>query len=287
MQTAKNLRVSVVIPTYNEELRIADCLRALRTQTVKPFEIIVIDNNSSDQTVSIVEQFPEVRIVHETQQGLSHARNTGLNAARGEILARIDADTYVDAHWIEAVQSWFMLHPDHQAVTGIAWSRVGITSKTIGHLWSFAYYLQSRGVFGIQLLWGANMALRADAWRKARTHCILNDKMVHEDQDLSLALASVGIRAHIHSRMSASIDFGDTQYIEKTWEYTLRKYSTLRMHNRSNRNEFEKYNPAIRALCVLITTPLALAHVVVCLWNSGMRALRRSARGVRRAYYTD
>lgn len=284
MQSVKNLRVSVIVPTYNEELRIADCLRALRNQTAKPFEIIVVDNNSTDQTASIVAQFPEVRLIHEPRQGLSYARNAGFEAARGEILARIDADTYVDTTWVEEVQSWFRLNPDRQAVTGIAWSRVGVTSKIIGRIWSFAYFIQQRGFFGIQLLWGANMAIRSDAWQKARTHCILEDKVVHEDQDLSLALASVGIRAYIDARMMASIDFGDTQYIEKTWEYTLRKYSTLRMHNRSNRNDFKKYNPGIRALCVLITAPLALTHAGVCLWNSGLRALRRSVRDVRRAY---
>jgi glycosyltransferase involved in cell wall biosynthesis len=85
--------ISIVIPVYNEAERIAACLESIAAQTVTPLEVIVVDNNSTDATVSIARSFPFVRVITAKCQGVIHARNRGFNAARGEIIGRIDADT--------------------------------------------------------------------------------------------------------------------------------------------------------------------------------------------------
>lgn len=89
--------VSVIIPTYNVEKYIIECLESVLTQTYKNFEIIIVDNNSSDSTVSICKRFkniyPEtINLIFEEKQGAAFARNSGLRIAKGEWIQFLDAD---------------------------------------------------------------------------------------------------------------------------------------------------------------------------------------------------
>lgn len=102
------MRLSVIVPAYNEEAYLAECLQCasmeLRANTSKgPFEIIVVDNASTDRTAEIATGFPEVRVVREPRKGLTRARQRGLEEAQGEILAFIDADTRMPPGWIGRV----------------------------------------------------------------------------------------------------------------------------------------------------------------------------------------
>ena len=104
-------RVSIVIPAYNEERYLPACLDAIAAQTIKPFEVIVVDNNSSDSTAKIAAQYPFVRVVNEPRRGIGFARNAGFNAAAGDIIGRIDADTHVPASWVAKVQDYLCSIP--------------------------------------------------------------------------------------------------------------------------------------------------------------------------------
>ena len=106
MHEDDSLRVSVVIPVYNEEAYIGACLESLMKQNVKPDEIIVIDNNSTDNSVAIAQKYP-VRIIHEKIQGMTPARNRGFNEARYAIIARTDADTILPVTWIKRIKKNF------------------------------------------------------------------------------------------------------------------------------------------------------------------------------------
>ncbi|HET6924501.1 MAG TPA: glycosyltransferase family A protein, partial [Candidatus Saccharimonadales bacterium] len=90
--SVKALTISLVIPVYNEEDHLDACLRSVMAQRIPFDEIVVVDNNSTDKTLWIARTFPNVRIVRETRQGVVHARSTGFDHARGDIIARIDAD---------------------------------------------------------------------------------------------------------------------------------------------------------------------------------------------------
>src|SRR5688572_27451257 len=89
----KHPSVSIVIPAYNEEGQLALCLEAIARQTVKPVEVIVVDNNSTDGTVEVAGRYPFVTVLHEWRQGVVHARDCGFDAAKGDIIGRIDAET--------------------------------------------------------------------------------------------------------------------------------------------------------------------------------------------------
>lgn len=85
---------SIVVPAYNVEATIAETLRSLLDQTFVDFEIIVVDDGSSDQTTRIVAGFsdPRVRLVSQRNRGLAGAHNTGIHESRGEFIGFCDAD---------------------------------------------------------------------------------------------------------------------------------------------------------------------------------------------------
>lgn len=90
---------SIVVCTYNGAATITDCMEGLLALDYPRFEVIVVDDGSTDCTAEIVSEYP-VRLISTPNQGLSNARNTGLYAARGEIIAYIDDDAYPDPHWL-------------------------------------------------------------------------------------------------------------------------------------------------------------------------------------------
>lgn len=104
MPDSAHPEVSVIVPAYDEADDIDDCLAALVNQTYpdERYEVIVVDNGSSDGTVSIVRDYP-VTLVSETERQSSYAaRNTGIEHASGEVLAFTDADVTVLPDWIES-----------------------------------------------------------------------------------------------------------------------------------------------------------------------------------------
>ena len=84
--------VSVVIPAYNAARFLPDAIASIRQQSYEPLEIILVDDGSTDETRSLVERWPDVRYLHQQNQGAAAARNAGIQAARGDLLAFLDAD---------------------------------------------------------------------------------------------------------------------------------------------------------------------------------------------------
>ncbi|MBN2259198.1 MAG: glycosyltransferase family 2 protein [Clostridiales bacterium] len=106
-ESNNKLKVSIIIITKNEEEVIAQCLQSLFNQSVKPFEVIVVDGHSTDNTVEIAKKYP-VRIVEETGVlSPSNARNLGVENATGEIVLVMGADAELDKYCIENVLCHF------------------------------------------------------------------------------------------------------------------------------------------------------------------------------------
>lgn len=223
-------KISVVIPCYNEQDSIARCLEALRVQTLKPYEVIVVDNNCSDKTVAIARLFG-ARIVRETTQGLVAARNAGMNAARGDIIARIDADSVAAPHWVAQIAE-LLTDESLQAVTGTGffydlplkrfatWFR-NLFAVKLNHL-----------LLGHDMLWGSNMAVRKGAWQMVRADlCMQSDLM--EDLDIAMHLADefgpsalrydARMRADISARRATTGFMQNFLYL-KMWPKTLKNH---------------------------------------------------------------
>lgn len=96
----KTPMVSVVICAYNAERTMRPCLESLRKLEYPNYEVIIVDDGSRDRTAEISMDFPEFRLIRQPNKGLSVARNVGLHAARGEIIAYTDSDCVVDPHWL-------------------------------------------------------------------------------------------------------------------------------------------------------------------------------------------
>lgn len=100
--------ISVIIPAFNEEHYIGDCIRSILA-AVSPnvVEIIVVDNASTDATSSVAAAFPRVTVVYEPKKGLTAARQRGLEASKGSLLAYIDADSRVPLDWFTQINAAF------------------------------------------------------------------------------------------------------------------------------------------------------------------------------------
>jgi GT2 family glycosyltransferase len=92
-------KVSVIVCTYNGSGTIAETLSHLQTLEYPNFEVIVVDDGSTDETPNILADYP-VHYIRTENRGLSSARNTGLQAAGGEIVVYLDDDAYPDPHWL-------------------------------------------------------------------------------------------------------------------------------------------------------------------------------------------
>src|SRR3990167_6934446 len=92
--------ISVIIPAFNEEGTIGECLKSLKNQTYKPLEITVVDDGSSDSTRNIVKRFPDIKLLTQSHKGPGQARNFGTANAKGEILVFADADMTFDKNFI-------------------------------------------------------------------------------------------------------------------------------------------------------------------------------------------
>lgn len=99
--------LSVIVPCFNNEPYLWRCLNALCTQTYPRdrYEVILIDNNSTDQSVEIARGFPELAVLEEELQSSYAARNRGVRQARGEILVFTDSDCEVCPTWLEEMAS--------------------------------------------------------------------------------------------------------------------------------------------------------------------------------------
>ena len=102
-------RISVAVCSRNGARTIRDTLEALQHLEYPDFEMIVVDDGSTDGVAQIARAYAGVRvIVHDTNQGLSSARNTALEAATGEIIAYVDDDAYPDPHWLTYLAATFL-----------------------------------------------------------------------------------------------------------------------------------------------------------------------------------
>lgn len=113
------MNISIVVPAYNEEKYIGDCLASIIANRTKDIsEIIVINNASTDRTSAVAEKFPGVRVVTEPHKGLTHARQRGLMEAKGDLIAYLDADTRMPPEWAVIVKKEFTEHPEMVSLSG-------------------------------------------------------------------------------------------------------------------------------------------------------------------------
>lgn len=164
MNEAARPTISVVIPALNEELYLARCLDSLRLQSYRSFEVIVVDNGSTDATAAIA-RAAGVRVVKAPKRGVCAARQAGTTAARGQFIVSTDADTVFKTDWLSQIASAFT-DPEVVAVAGPP-------RFEAAPIWGRLY---PRILFGSVELWhrltgslwyasACNLAFRKSAWQ--------------------------------------------------------------------------------------------------------------------------
>jgi glycosyltransferase involved in cell wall biosynthesis len=110
--------VSVIIPAYDGERFIAEALDSALGQSWEPVEVIVVDDGSSDRTAEIAGAYPEVQLIRQANAGPAAARNTGIRAASGELICRLDQDDLMPADRLETQAGYLLSHPEVGGVLG-------------------------------------------------------------------------------------------------------------------------------------------------------------------------
>ncbi|TFC92765.1 MULTISPECIES: glycosyltransferase family 2 protein [Cryobacterium] len=182
--------ISVVIPCFNDAAFLEECLAALARQHRAPDEVIVADNASTDATGDVA-RAAGARIVRVEPRGIWPAASAGYDAASGDVIARLDADSVPPADWLARIEASLAQSPATDIVTGpgdfygcsplVAW--LGRTLYIGGYFFWMQFWLGHRPAFG------SNFAMRREVWLHARDRVYRDRSDIHDDLDLSLHLS--------------------------------------------------------------------------------------------------
>jgi len=180
-------RVSVVIPSLNDSAMLRRCLAALALQSRLPDEVVVVDNGSTDSTADVA-RTAGARVVVEPLRGIFPATAAGFDSATGDVIARLDADSVPPRDWIERIVAAFDAEPDLDFLSGpgdfygaspfVHWAAERLYIG--GYVWFVGLLL------GHPPLFGSNLALRADAWRRLRSQVHRTLREIHDDLDIAI-----------------------------------------------------------------------------------------------------
>ena len=116
----EDMRVSVIIPVYNLEKYIGRCLDSLISQDFSDYEVIIVNDGSTDNTAQICDEYAEkynfIKAVHKENGGVSSARNLGIDLAEGEYIMFVDGDDYVTSNYISTMYQCQIENPDKMIV---------------------------------------------------------------------------------------------------------------------------------------------------------------------------
>ncbi len=225
LRKQKPLTLSIIIPVFNEKDYLEECLDSIASQTVRPKEVIVVDNNSTDQSADIAKKYGFVTILEEPQQGIVYARDKGFNTAKSDLIGRIDADTVLPSDWVENVMKFYKGHGVSFALSGSCYYRNLRFLRHSTHLVDFAYYLFSYVFLRHNVLFGSNLVIPRWVWQVEGVGTCA-DSRYHEDIDLAVHIAR-RVRIVRRSELKCSAAFRISKKPGGLSKYILRWAVTL------------------------------------------------------------
>ncbi|WP_460774060.1 glycosyltransferase family 2 protein [Microbacterium sp. GXF7504] len=188
------LRVSVVIPVKDDRTALRRCLRALALQTRRPDEVVVVDNGCADDSAAVATG-AGARLVVCGTPGIPAAAATGYDAATGDVVLRLDADSLPGPRWVETFARAFARNPRVAAFTAGARFVDGPRAlrRPLAVVYLAGYALAGFAALGHVPMFGSNMGFRREAWRRVAARVHRDDAELHDDLDLAFHLGE-GLR---------------------------------------------------------------------------------------------
>lgn len=196
------MKVSIVVPAYNEEEMLPACLESIQNAVAHSglgegeWEIIVVNNASTDRTREVALAIPGVRVVDEQRKGLTRAKQAGFMAARGELIAHPDADTLMPPQWLRLALEEFARSPKLVGLSGpYIYYEDSQLSRLITWSWlgaGFLLHIFLRDILRVgAMMQGGNYIVRREALEKVGGYDTTIE-FYGEDFDIATRLSQVG-----------------------------------------------------------------------------------------------
>lgn len=128
------MKVSIIVPVYNASKYISRCIESIMCQTISDFELLLINDGSSDDSLEIIQKYAKkdqrIKVVDQENMGVAKTRNKGIKLAKGEFIAFIDNDDYIDEDYLEKL----LEHSIAQDIIIGGYRRVSLDNKELMHL---------------------------------------------------------------------------------------------------------------------------------------------------------
>lgn len=262
--------ITIVIPAYNEAALLKGCLDSIAAQTEAPDEVILVDNNSTDQTAAIAASYRFVTVLEEPRQGVVFARDRGFDAATSDIIARIDADSQLPIDWVSRIRAYYAdaTHKDLTLTGGCYFYNLRFGRGT-GRMYDLVVHRVNTFLLGYAFPWGSNTAVPAHVWRKVRKDiCKRND--MHEDLDLGIHIHKAGFDTrYVPSLKVGAVARRIMSDRDRLWPYLGMWIRTMRQHH-----------VTLWSLCVPISLGIWLASygIFITEWFAGLFVRGRVSR---------
>jgi len=256
--------ISIIIPVYDAERTISRCLDSLCNQTVdrNEYEIILVDDGCTDATCEIAKQYPDVRVISQSNRGPAAARNRGVREARGEIVLFTDSDCEVTPDWIERMAAPFASDPDIVATKGAYRTKQKqIVARFVQLEYENKYDVMSRGKY-IDFVDTYSAGFRKEVFLEADGYDEDFPLACAEDVDLSFRLANKGYKMefvpeaivyHIHPETLVG-------YLKKKFRFA--RWRMLAVKKNPNKIVKDSHTPQIMKLMVLLGPCVVISFVV-------------------------
>lgn len=252
-------RYSVIVPAYNSAATLADCLSALALQTVPPqtYEVIVVDDGSTDGTADLAKRFAAI-VLSQTHAGPASARNLGARRARGEFLLFTDADCVPAPNWVEEIVRPLESDPSVAASKGVYTTRQTGLVPLFVQIESEEKYAKLRRHRQIDFVDTYSAAFRREAFWAGGGFDTSFPAASNEDTLLSFNLASQGRRLvftdqaivyHLHSESLG-------HYLRRKWRHGYWRIPVYRSH--PGKMAGDSYTPR--------STQVQMATALLALW---------------------
>ena len=189
-------RLSVIIPAFNCQSTIADCLRAVRGSAFTDYELIVVDDGSTDQTADIAVKYAD-KLIRLAHAGRTYARLNGVKEAAGQVFVNIDSDVLIQPDTLTAINVFLNEHPHVDALTGCLSKHTPVTGFFSQYKNLYMHHIFSRLPERVTFLYGSIYATRKALWTDSGNCLKETSQSAKPADDTALGQSYTALGKHI------------------------------------------------------------------------------------------